>query len=303
MDDLKKRGVAQFSNWHFINLPLCDDNSSLCESISVPDMLNGGDNLVWAINRAVTVIKSKAAGGFERGFALRNLIHLVGDIHQPLHCVARYSKETPLGDAGGNLFHIKNFHGVSNLHSLWDSGAGLFNNDMIRPLSNENISYIDHWAEKIIAQVNTSEVVDVSNITAWALESIELSKKYVYNLQYNSYPSDEYIQAAQEVIMHQIGVGGYRLAQLLRHIVWCNPSTNNCPIINPAVVPSPGGGGDGGDGDGTKQVDHIRVGYTVTATVLCAALAVSVMINAFFVYKRKAILSYNKPADEEHLIH
>ena len=41
-------------------------------------MLEEGDNLVWAINEAVTVIRSKAAGGFERGFALRNLIHLVG---------------------------------------------------------------------------------------------------------------------------------------------------------------------------------------------------------------------------------
>jgi hypothetical protein len=296
MDDLKKRGVAQFSNWHFINLPLCDDNSTLCEAISVIDMLNGGDNLVWAINRAVAVIKSKAAGGFERGFALRNLIHLVGDIHQPLHCVDRYSKETPFGDAGGNSFQIKNYHGVSNLHSLWDSGAGLFENDMIRPLSNTNISYIDQWAEKIIAQVNTAEITDVSNITAWALESIELSKKYVYDLQYNSHPSDEYIHAAQEVIMHQIGVGGYRLAQLLKHIVWCNPSTNNCPIVNPAVVPGPGGR------DSTKQVDNDRVGYTVTASVLCTALAASVMINAFFVYKRKAILRYNKLTDEEHLI-
>lgn len=41
-------------------------------------MVNAGDNIVWAINDAIATIRSKNAGGFERGFAMRNLIHLVG---------------------------------------------------------------------------------------------------------------------------------------------------------------------------------------------------------------------------------
>ena len=83
---------------------------------------------------AMSTIKGSSALGFERGFALRNLLHLVGnhfspsfssisssplyspvfltlntgDLHQPLHSVARFSPQTPNGDQGGNLFPVAN---------------------------------------------------------------------------------------------------------------------------------------------------------------------------------------------------
>ena len=50
----------------------------------------------------------------------RALIHFVGDIHQPLHCVSRYTKKHPNGDRGGNDFKLQ--HGqYRNLHLLWDA--------------------------------------------------------------------------------------------------------------------------------------------------------------------------------------
>lgn len=48
------------------------------------------------------------------------LIHFVGDVHQPLHCVNRYSKDYRNGDAGGNRFKL-NFGYYKNLHALWDA--------------------------------------------------------------------------------------------------------------------------------------------------------------------------------------
>lgn len=287
MDDLKRRGVYQFSNWHFINLPICDDNETLCESISLSDMLSAGDNIVWAIKEAINVIKSKEAGGFERGFALRNLIHLVGDIHQPLHCVNRFSTETPLGDSGGNLFHIKNFHGAYNLHELWDSGAGLFNNNLKRPLSSVHATYIENWATKIMTLIDPSKIVDGNNITAWAMESIGLSTKHVYNLPYNSYPTKEYITAAHQTIEYQLGIAGYRLAQLLKQIVLCNPSTHNCPIVSANVagsdpdpdlpdidpVPSP-------EAYSKNDRDPLTIGCVLSIVLL------TLLIVAVFLYKR-----------------
>ena len=56
-------------------------------------------------------------------------MHFLGDIHQPLHCVAHCDSHSPKGDAGGNLFYIDNGNysaNVKNLHSFWDSGAGQF---------------------------------------------------------------------------------------------------------------------------------------------------------------------------------
>ena len=50
----------------------------------------------------------------------RALIHFVGDIHQPLHCVSRYTKNRPDGDRGGNEFKLPDTL-YKNLHLLWDA--------------------------------------------------------------------------------------------------------------------------------------------------------------------------------------
>jgi len=270
MDDIKGKGVAQFSNWHFLNIPICADNITACNSISITQTVNADDTVLWAIKQAITTIKSRSAGGFERGFALRNLLHLVGDLHQPLHAVARYSKETPNGDAGGNSFYISNVTGISNLHSLWDSGAGLFDNSLVRPMPPSNATYIKNWAETAISRFNVSEIYNGTNVTVWALESWSLAEKYVYNLTYRGTPSPDYLAAAHEVILRQIGVGGYRLAQLLRQIVVCNTATNNCPSI-----PVP------------PEENFDKTGYIVGLVVVVVALIASLFANGVFIYKAK----------------
>jgi len=74
MDDLKENGMYQFSNWHFIDIPICvqsnDTDIDACNGVSVTSLLNSDYTVVWAIDEAMTTIKSSWAGGFERGFAL-----------------------------------------------------------------------------------------------------------------------------------------------------------------------------------------------------------------------------------------
>src|SRR5439155_20249015 len=60
------------------------------------------------------------------------LIHLVGDVHQPLHCVSRFTgshldetTHADRGDLGGNLFKLDD--PAKNLHSLWDDALGSTN--------------------------------------------------------------------------------------------------------------------------------------------------------------------------------
>lgn len=58
----------------------------------------------------------------QQSFALRLVIHYVGDVHQPLHAVSKVDDEYPKGDRGGNSEWIDpNVSGVGNLHSVWDS--------------------------------------------------------------------------------------------------------------------------------------------------------------------------------------
>ena len=61
--------------------------------------------------------------------ALRLLIHYVGDMHQPLHCLSRVNDEYPAGDKGGNLITLKNHYSADNLHSVWDAVVYEYHNN------------------------------------------------------------------------------------------------------------------------------------------------------------------------------
>jgi hypothetical protein len=62
-----------------------------------------------ARNVLKTNIKNLTA---ERALYSRYLVHLVGDIHQPLHSVSLSNHTYPKGDAGGNLLKIKLLNGT-----------------------------------------------------------------------------------------------------------------------------------------------------------------------------------------------
>ena len=79
----------------------------------------------------------------QRSFALRLIIHYVGDIHQPLHNSALVSDDHPRGDAGGNAIAIKNAKsGVNNLHKLYDSVVYKFPGYVTLPLSESSWSLL-----------------------------------------------------------------------------------------------------------------------------------------------------------------
>jgi hypothetical protein len=236
MDDIKNRGMRQLSNWHFINLPICDypnwTDPAACNNISVDSILDNteDEDALWAIEQAIITLKSNYAQGFERGFAMRNLLHLVGDIHQPLHAVARYSDETPNGDRGGNDFLITNVPFTDNLHGFWDSGFGLLNNSITRPLNASASDYLSNLADNIIAlTAGLTTGVTSYNVTEWAIDSRNIAIEYAYNLTFNSTPSAEYIATSWPIVEQQLGLAGYRLYQVLLSIKPCSSATQNCP--------------------------------------------------------------------------
>jgi hypothetical protein len=92
----------------------------------------------------------------ERALFARYLVHLVGDIHQPLHSVALFNKTFPKGDAGGNLLKLLLANGTSsNFHSFWDSGAYRVQNDswvIVRPMNMQNLTALKNVATDMISQ-------------------------------------------------------------------------------------------------------------------------------------------------------
>jgi hypothetical protein len=98
---------------------------------------------ITTVHQAGSALKNNSKGlTAERALFARYLIHMVGDIHQPLHSVALFNHTFPKGDAGGNLLKIKLLNGsVENFHSFWDSGAFRLQNDsynFVRPMNLKN---------------------------------------------------------------------------------------------------------------------------------------------------------------------
>ena len=82
-------------------------------------------------------------------FALRLVIHYVGDIHQPLHAEAEVNSTYPSGDAGGNYEKVPSIDGVSNLHSVWDSVIYQYPGYPVMPLSDTDWTWYTTTSDAI----------------------------------------------------------------------------------------------------------------------------------------------------------
>jgi hypothetical protein len=144
--------------------------------------------------------------------ALSWLIHLFGDVHQPLHCIDHISTLHPAGDRGGNSFLLKG--GVRNLHSLWDSSVNFTNQDeqTLAP------SIMQEHSRQALA--NDLQVTDVER---WARASFELARKFAYGPLHENpaappKPSVAYLKKAEEIGRQQAALAGYRLSDRLQQI-------------------------------------------------------------------------------------
>jgi hypothetical protein len=185
--------------WHFINTPFAVGKLPL-PAVPVP-------NAQTQIDVFRTVLASTASDGL-KSYDLAWIEHLVGDIHQPLHCSTRITSGMPKGDAGGN--DVKTTPS-SELHAYWDDLLGLGNT------SNYAVSVT---AAQGLPAANSTLAVD-TNVADWALESFNLAKSTAYKNPpvgpgLGPYTlTSAYHAAALTVAQQRIALAGARLAKLL----------------------------------------------------------------------------------------
>ncbi len=75
--------------------------------MAIPNLIKWlkGESIVGTPTHTA-IMKSKNNEDEGKSIALRMIIHYIGDVHQPLHNLQRYTKEFPKGDKGGNFFKI-----------------------------------------------------------------------------------------------------------------------------------------------------------------------------------------------------
>ncbi len=152
-----------------------------------------------------------------RAKALCWILHLIGDMHQPLHSVSGYSLAFPEGDSGGNGIKVPGTSGATNLHALWDDMLG----------KNEDPAALKIIADKIKedpANTPTEAEAKATALKEWVLESKAIAEAFVYgplkklpdakNATHMDVDED-YLVAARKIARHRAEVAGRRLAEFL----------------------------------------------------------------------------------------
>lgn len=187
---------------HYVDIPFSIDYTPLQN----PQI----NNAVSAIDNAVKVLKNKYSSLYDKGFALRVLLHVVGDVHQPMHAVSLYSRRFPNGDKGGNLLRFKKNSIADNLHSWWDRGGGLLK---------AKYKYTNAQLKRRARAIERRYPCNIGAMElkpqAWANESHHIAVKQAYEVYWSQKPSKPYQHMTRTVSEERIALAGCRLAALL----------------------------------------------------------------------------------------
>jgi len=207
---------------HYVNQPYAPSGTS--SSVSKTQAPADEESILSTYRANLAIVKSTRPEVTDaaRAIALCWIFHQVGDIHQPLHAISRYSNAFPQGDRGGNLVHpFPNPRGnrpySKNLHAYWDDLLG--DDDVVR-----TYEALSERIAVLVSEFPRSKfrpaVLDEDDIAAWARESAEAARDTVYGdldpevTSYDELPVT-YEAEAQKLGRRRMALAGYRLAEVL----------------------------------------------------------------------------------------
>ncbi|HEY1423847.1 MAG TPA: S1/P1 nuclease [Candidatus Acidoferrum sp.] len=183
--------------WHFIDTPFTTDGTAL-PAIPTPNA-----------QERIALFRQVLASGSDDGlksYDLAWLLHLVGDVHQPLHASTRVSSTDPEGDAGGNL--VKLDCAKCELHFFWDDLLGTQN----------DLKTVMKAARKLPkAEEGLAAKSDEKD---WIVESFQEARDTVYAVPIGAGDGPftltaRYKKNAGKLAKQRVALAGARLANLL----------------------------------------------------------------------------------------
>ena len=200
-----KRSLPGSDRWHYQDIAACDGEPE-------PSCADG--NCAGPqIERLSLVLADHAASQANRAQALTFLIHLVGDIHQPLHAADNQ-------DHGGNLVKVSarkaGWH-AANLHALWDTTLVAESVGDTRPA--------DWIARQTERYASDSASWRQGRAADWLEESNQIARVAVYQplpdfrcaepARGTEVLSASYLERGQRVVEQQVFKAGVRIAMVI----------------------------------------------------------------------------------------
>ena len=200
-------GAALRKDWHTLSIPVEDSPSQ--DSL---ERYCRGDCVTDKINENLKILENKNIPLDTKRIALIYLVHFVGDLHQPLHCVV-----ARLDDGSPDRWAIKSqitFMGwKGSLHWLWDN--------VIETPAIEEARNPRDLAEKLESDMKGKDVkawTEGNVVSLAALESFQLSKETIlpdHRKNGDRERGDQYRQQMLPIALTRLEEAGIRLALLL----------------------------------------------------------------------------------------
>lgn len=193
-DDIKSDSrYKKFYTWHFVNFPF---NTKYEDSDKNPngDIVNG-------INKCIAILKDKNTSQEDQVFYLKFLVHLIGDLHQPLH-VGRAE------DKGGNDIQVRWHNKGTNLHRVWDSNM----------ITSWNMSYTELANNARNLNKQQIENIKKGTVLDWTYESQKLAIKVYNSAKIGEKLGYRYSYDHFKTVRSQLQKSGIRLAKVLNDI-------------------------------------------------------------------------------------
>lgn len=224
----------RFGNWHFIDLGLSPSDPDLIKN--PPPLTEKDGTVVEALKLCENAIRTRAYNNLvpSEEVALALICHLIGDLHQPMHCASHYTGQRH--DGGGNSVGVANFKDqYPELHQFWDvayknhydpkTGIVQAGKDIdALSVTDQSPDLLAAAAEIVVHLPGQPAVLAGDYYTAWALETHKVGVEDAYGRLNGSYEhppitvSEQYTKDARTVGQQQIALAATRLAAVLRSL-------------------------------------------------------------------------------------
>lgn len=233
-------------NWHYADTFWRNDNNKFEELQGFEE----GGQAVVKLYEFDKMMRDAAVSDADKAIALAWILHLGGDIHQPLHTSARVTELEPKGDQGGNLFLLNPKdtprERSENLHWFWDSIVG---RNIARKNDACDTDYLPPIGDAMMKKYPFAKMQNnlaLGNFDEWQKQSFKFNPTDVFSADLVRYekPSEKYKKNAFRVSQQQLAMAGYRLGEMLNLILGGNSASSNvnargevCKIIRRVEYP------------------------------------------------------------------
>ncbi len=190
-DEIKADSTyRKFSAWHYVNFP-ADKKYTDVEPSKYGDLIIG-------IEKCIEIVKDKNSSKEDKAFYLKMLVHLIGDLHQPMH-VGR------LEDKGGNDIQVQWFNKGSNLHKVWDANM----------INDYEMSYTELATSLPRLTEAQKKSIQLGGIYDWVEESQDIANEIYDSVEVGEKLFYRYRYVWWDTVEIQLQKGGLRLAKVL----------------------------------------------------------------------------------------